>query len=205
GTAPYMSPEQVQFVRSDPRSDLFALGVTLYHLATGARAFGNPSNVAGLRRRLYRDPVPPRALRPDCPPWLQEIILRCLDAEPNRRHQSAAQLAFDLQNPDQVVLTDRAERRSRHGALRTLRRWFAALGAQPRERWTPSQLAARSPIVLAAADVAAAIIEFARKNQVDHIVIGARSSSMLRRYLGSVSTQVVAESGCNVTVVRATE
>ena len=59
--------------------------------------------------------------------------------------------------------------------------------------------------VLEAADVAAAIIEFARKNQVDHIVIGARSSSMLRRYLGSVSTQVVAESGCNVTVVRATE
>jgi protein-serine/threonine kinase len=57
--------------------------------------------------------------------------------------------------------------------------------------------------VLEAPDPAAAIIEYARKNQVDHIVMGARSSSVLRRYLGSVSAQVVAESDCTVTVVRA--
>src|SRR5690606_6692365 len=50
GTAPYMSPEQVQFVRSDPRSDLFALGVMLYHLATGERPFGQPTTVVGLRK-----------------------------------------------------------------------------------------------------------------------------------------------------------
>uniref|UniRef100_UPI003F684081 protein kinase domain-containing protein n=3 Tax=Pseudomonadota TaxID=1224 RepID=UPI003F684081 len=75
GTGPYMSPEQVQFVRNDPRSDLFALGVMLYHLATGERPFGQPSSVRGLRRRLYVDPVPPRAIRPELPPWLQEIIL----------------------------------------------------------------------------------------------------------------------------------
>ena len=61
GTAPYIAPEQVLGQRDDPRSDLFALGVTLYHLATGERPFGNPASPAGLRRRLYRDPVPPRA------------------------------------------------------------------------------------------------------------------------------------------------
>ncbi|HEX6363952.1 MAG TPA: serine/threonine-protein kinase, partial [Albitalea sp.] len=94
GTAPYMSPEQVQFVRNDPRSDLFSLGVMLYHFVTGQRPFGNPSSVRGLRKRLFQDPVPPRALRPDCPPWLQEIVLRCLEVDPARRHQSAAQLAF---------------------------------------------------------------------------------------------------------------
>ena len=59
--------------------------------------------------------------------------------------------------------------------------------------------------VIESTDSAAAIIEYARKNQVDHIVIGARSSSMLRRYLGSVSARVVAESDCTVTVVRAPE
>ncbi len=52
GTGPYMSPEQVQFNRRDLRSDLFALGVMLYHLTTGERPFGQPNTVAGLRKRL---------------------------------------------------------------------------------------------------------------------------------------------------------
>ena len=56
--------------------------------------------------------------------------------------------------------------------------------------------------VLEAVDPAAALIDFASKNHVDHIVMGARSSSGLRRYLGSVSSKVVAEAECNVTTVR---
>jgi hypothetical protein len=59
--------------------------------------------------------------------------------------------------------------------------------------------------VLEAPDPATAIVEFARRNQIDHIVMGARGNSALRRYLGSVSSQVVAESDCSVTVVRAAE
>ena len=51
-------------------------------------------------------------------------------------------------------------------------------------------------------DAAGALIDFARANRADHIVIGARASSALRRYLGSVSAQVVAEAPCTVTVVR---
>src|SRR5574341_1489105 len=86
GTAPYMSPEQVQFVRNEPRSDLFALGVVLYHLLTGERPFGNPGSVRGLRERLYTQPVPPRVLRPDCPPWLQELVLRWLEVHAEDRH-----------------------------------------------------------------------------------------------------------------------
>jgi protein-serine/threonine kinase len=57
--------------------------------------------------------------------------------------------------------------------------------------------------VLEAPDAAAAIIDFAQRNQADHIVMGARGRSALRRYLGSVSSQVVAQSECTVTVVRA--
>jgi nucleotide-binding universal stress UspA family protein len=56
--------------------------------------------------------------------------------------------------------------------------------------------------VLEAPDPAAALIEYARANHVDQIVIGARASSPLRRYLGSVSAQVAAEAPCTVTVVR---
>jgi eukaryotic-like serine/threonine-protein kinase len=57
--------------------------------------------------------------------------------------------------------------------------------------------------VLEAPHPATAIVDYARKNQVDHIVMGARSSGGLRRYLGSVSTEVTAQSECSVTVVRA--
>ena len=59
--------------------------------------------------------------------------------------------------------------------------------------------------VIEAPDAATAIVDYARRNQADHIVMGARSSSVLRRYLGSVSAQVVAESDCTVTVVRAAD
>ncbi len=56
--------------------------------------------------------------------------------------------------------------------------------------------------VLEGPDPGKTIIEFAETNRVDHIVVGARGSSVLRRYLGSVSSQVVAEATCSVTVVR---
>ena len=69
GTGAYISPEQLLYNRSDPRSDLFALGVLMYFLATGQRPFGDPVKVGGWRRRLYRDPIPPRVIRDDIPPW----------------------------------------------------------------------------------------------------------------------------------------
>jgi eukaryotic-like serine/threonine-protein kinase len=56
--------------------------------------------------------------------------------------------------------------------------------------------------VLEAIDPAAAILEFAASNQVDHIVIGARQNSLVRKLLGSVSAKVAAEAACTVTVVR---
>jgi protein-serine/threonine kinase len=293
GTSPYMSPEQVRHVRNDPRSDLFSLGVMLYHFTTGQRPFGQPETVRGLRRRLYDDPVPPRQLRTDCPPWLQEVILQCLEVDPGRRHQTGAQLALALQHPGQVALTERASKARGSGPWQRIKRRLNALGGddgQARDRPGAAAQLLKSPIVLAAVDVdhaaaglleqmretvrrivlaepgarlaclsvmrtgritmddlvdeegqsrhvkqlvalkhwarpmlkalaldearltfhvieapdpAAAIVEFAERNQVDHIVMGARGASALRRYLGSVSSQVVAQAGCTVTVVRA--
>ena len=113
GTAPYMAPERLLGVRDDPRSDLFSLGVLLYFFTTGVRPFGETETLRGMRRRLWRDPHPPRKLRADYPPWLQEIVLRCLEIEPVWRYPTAAQLAFDLGHPDQVKLTARSERLKR--------------------------------------------------------------------------------------------
>jgi nucleotide-binding universal stress UspA family protein len=124
GTAPYMAPEQVMGVRCDRRSDLFALGAMLYFFATGERPHGDPQTLPGLKRRLWRDPQPPKRLRPDCPDWLQEVILRCLEVQPERRHPTAAQLAFDLRHPDGVALTARARKARQDGWSKTIQRRF---------------------------------------------------------------------------------
>ena len=105
GTAPYMAPERLLGVRDDPRSDLFSLGVLLYFFTTGVRPFGESETLRGMRRRLWRDPHPPGKLRADYPPWLQEIVLRCIEIEPAWRYPTAAQLAFALSHPSQVKLT----------------------------------------------------------------------------------------------------
>ena len=124
GTAPYMAPERLLGVRDDPRSDLFSLGVLLYFFTTGERPFGESETLRGMRRRLWRDPYPPRKLKADYPPWLQEIVLRCLEIEPVWRHPTASQLAFDLAHPDQVKLTARSERLQRDPLSTVWRRRF---------------------------------------------------------------------------------
>ena len=77
--------------------------------------------------------------------------------------------------------------------LVTLKHWASPL------KLDESRLTAH---VLEAVDPAAAILEFAEANHVDHIVIGARQNSLVRTLLGSVSARVAAEAPCTVTVVR---
>jgi len=153
GTAPYMSPEQLRGIRSDPRSDLFALGVLLYFFSTGERPFGEGERLKTMRRRLWRDPYPPRQLRTDYPPWLQEIVLRCLESDPAWRYPTAAQVAFDLSHPDQVKLTARAERVQRDPWTTVLRRRFNTDLTAPRGKAPVAAQLASAPIVAVAVDV----------------------------------------------------
>jgi eukaryotic-like serine/threonine-protein kinase len=283
GTGPYVSPEQLRGERDDPRSDLFALGVILYFLATGERPFGDPDTVGEWRRRLWRDPVPPRRRNPDCPPWLQEVVLRCLEVDPSARYATAADVRRALADPERVPLTERAHRLRRDGMLRVFRRRWQAEHAPARR--SPAATPPATPAVMAALDLnpgmeplvdavrrevlrliaaapatrvacvnvmklsriaqdefedaegrnlhlrrlaelqrwaralplppdrltyhvlespdpGGALLEFAEANRIGHIVMGARGASTARRYLGSVSSKVVAEATCTVTVVR---
>src|SRR5579872_6534491 len=159
GTAPYTAPERLLGVRDDPRSDLFSLGVLLYFFTTGVRPFGESETMAGMRRRLWRDPHPPRKLRPDYPPWLQEIVLRCLEVEPVRRHPTASQLAFELAHPDQIKLTARAERLKRDPLTTVWRRRFNGNVALPRAKSAVAAQLAACPIVAVALDVTEAAPE----------------------------------------------
>lgn len=287
GTFPYIAPEQYLHQRDDLRSDVFALGAMIYELATGRMPFGQPETLRGVRKRLWRDPEPPRALRPEIPPGLQEVILRAIEVDPARRYQSAAQLLFDLQNPDQVKLTVRAQKLTRDGIGTVLRRWRQMRGIRQFAAPPPTTGAQidHAPIIMVAVDLSpemdalaerlrraaarmlviepgarlacvnviktarigidptvdefgtnlhvarlvalrawaeglelddgrltfailegpdpgATILDYARTAQVDHILMGARGHSTTRRYLGSVSSQVVAEAICDVTVIR---
>jgi serine/threonine protein kinase len=154
GTAPYMAPERLHGVRDDPRSDLFSLGVLLYFFTTGERPFGESETMRAVRRRLWRDPYPPRHLKADYPPWLQEIVLRCLEIEPVWRYPTAAQLAFDLGHPDQVRLTMRSEKLKRDPFTTVLRRRFNRDVMHPRPKSDVAAQLASSPIVVVAIDLA---------------------------------------------------
>jgi eukaryotic-like serine/threonine-protein kinase len=150
GSPAWMAPEQVVGVRGDPRSDVFAIGVMLYELATGALPFGAPATSGGLRQRLWMDPAPPRALNPDVPPWLQEVILNCLETAGANRPPSAAHLAFDLRHPHQVQVGPRGLRTSRTRFSTQFRRWIRAAGMHYQPSPLPTESIAEVPIVMVA-------------------------------------------------------
>ncbi len=294
GTRTYISPEQLLRIRDEPRSDIFSLGILMYHLLTGQRPFGDPATTAGMRQRLWRDPLPPRALVPSCPPWLQELILHCLEVDPRARPETAARVAFDLQNPEQIPLGPRSLKLRRDGLLRVARRWLDSLGEGSPGSRSVSEHLSRAPIIVVAIDPgsqaqssvdaaradalsdalrkaarramdmfpssrlacvtvlktnrlalnvtidkdgnnlhvqrlvelkhwarpmelpaerltyhvleepdpALALIRYARANQVDQIIIGARDNYSLPRFLNGVTARVVAQAGCSVNVVR---
>jgi serine/threonine protein kinase len=283
GTTATIAPEQLHQIRTDSRSDIYAIGAILYKLATGRYPFGRP-NLLSLKRRLVAAPWPPRVHRPDLPPWLQEIILRCLEREPEKRYATAKRIAHLLTHPESVPNTRRAHHRRPSGLANRTQDWarsifqkFDATAAQrPYERLTTSphvlvalnlehcseaqkealrravrrlaasepksyftcvsvvpeadweqarqrgkaapdigrQAAMRNwaqPLKLPGArivfqvlpgDPARTLLGYARRHLVDHIVIGARGSSLLRQHLGSVSAAVAAQAACSVTVVR---
>lgn len=285
GTAAYIAPEQVLGERSDPASDIFALGCILYQLATGEEPFGRPTTTAGMKRRLYHAPRPHREINPAVPRWLEAIIGKCMEVDRGRRYADASKLLFDLANPEQVPvdrktagkdtgflgriagLFEKRDERALVGrpavaarsagpsvvlAAVNLSDGIDALADEVRAetarvlacradsrlacvsvlkteifgdtperdasgRWTYVQRLVllkdwARPLdlpderisfhVVEAVSPANAILDYAGRNDVGHIVIGARGSSTLRRHLGSVSTEVVAEALCSVSVVR---
>jgi Tol biopolymer transport system component len=96
GTVGYMSPEQVRGQSADARSDIFALGCVLYETLTGKRAFRKPSSIETMHAILNEDPQAASDITRTIPPALERVVHRCLEKSPDRRFQSASDLAFAL-------------------------------------------------------------------------------------------------------------
>lgn len=150
GSPAWISPEQIVGVRGDLRSDIFAIGVMLYELITHELPFGSPATDGGMRQRMWMAPTPPRALRADVPDWLQEIILRCLEPEAAQRYATAAELAFDLANPEQVPITQRGMRLRGISFFGKMRRWVKAAGMEYHPSPLPAQQITEVPILMVA-------------------------------------------------------
>jgi serine/threonine protein kinase len=152
GSWPYISPEQLDGVRTDARSDQFSIGASLYELATGRLPFDVPQTLREARNRSWVEPVPPRALNKDFPPWLQEVLLKCLEPDPAERYASCAQLAHVLSQPESVELTARSERMASPGFFGQLRRGFRHYGKARAPVNAPARQIAAAPLIMVAVD-----------------------------------------------------
>ena len=97
GTVMYMSPEQVQGMTADGRSDVFSLGVVLYELLTYEMPFPGDDVPSILIKIINEPPQPITKFIPKCPPALEQIVQRALTKDREKRYQSAEDMAFDLQ------------------------------------------------------------------------------------------------------------
>lgn len=130
GTLQYMAPEQLEGREVDARSDIFALGSTLYEMTTGRRPFDGPTQAAVITNILHQDPAPVLSFQTGVPPALARLIEQCLAKDADSRWQTARDIALQLRgiadSPASGSLVARATPSSNSGRILE-RALFAAL------------------------------------------------------------------------------
>jgi len=130
GTPEYMSPEQVLGEKVDARSDLFTLGIIFYELLTGTMPYKAETAMGTMIKRTKERARPSAQVNREVPPFLSDVVAKCLETEPQKRYQSARQIYDDL-----AAWKEGAARRALNPVVRWLRyapryqKWVAAAAA----------------------------------------------------------------------------
>jgi len=135
GTVNYMAPEQLEGQPVDARTDLYALGLVLYEMATGTNPFLGrtpPSTIANI---LKQEAPSLRQHIPTAPAELDRILLKCLRKRPEERYQSARELLVDLRNLRRVPAESPGTAQAPETESSLLRRFFLLFGTTPYRRW----------------------------------------------------------------------
>jgi serine/threonine protein kinase len=98
GKYAYMSPEQVRGQKVDHRSDIFALGLVMYEMLTGRRAFERESSLKTLKAIVQEKPLNPRELNPEIPIEVIKLLSRALEKSPDRRYKNAQEMQLALED-----------------------------------------------------------------------------------------------------------
>ena len=158
GTLPYMSPEQLRGENLDIRSDIYALGVVLYEIATGQRLYSSSLHAQLVDEILNRPASPPSSINKKLSAKADDIILKCLAKDPEDRYQTAKEIAIDLrhlstQSTSGSVSADKRSVRtgSRFWPRRPSefsRKRAAILAVGPGSGWWPRMLIGSAALIL---------------------------------------------------------
>jgi serine/threonine protein kinase len=122
GTPAYMAPEQAEGRAVDPRTDIYSLGLVIYEMLTGTAAFEGDTPMSVALKQVREQPTPPRKLDPTIPKSVQNVVLRCLEKDSNKRFECVEELQRALENVEASAVPPSVLARGEtweHGPVRT--------------------------------------------------------------------------------------
>ena len=163
GTPDYMSPEQARMQEADARSDIFSLGLIFYELLTGSLPYKAETVVETMFKRTKERAIPPAEVNRNIPRGANDIVVKCLELEPEKRYQSVGEILRDLEELDfskkagaAVQIKGRLRKVSRYrnlGVAALLVVVALAAGFMFRNRFAPpGPAAAHAPVTVVIAD-----------------------------------------------------
>ena len=121
GSVHYISPEQASGAFTDARSDIYSVGVMMFEMLTGKLPFEADTLVSVAVKQIQSQPALPRSINPDIPEGLQEIVMRAMQKDADKRYQSAAEMLHDIyefkKNPS-IVFSYKYDKRNSYHALK---------------------------------------------------------------------------------------